>query len=385
MQNLIFNLIMTLMLSFQPALAGPHLNWDLNDVTYLMPLPQTADQENLIDWSESLLPTQILQELPRLTPGAELGTVTRTIKVFGVRVDPCFQANPMAPCQAQVRFVWQPLVIGVQGRATTQDAAYHSFYNLTDSQFQNLLQALQAWKSRFVTNATRTNGLALQVHPILASSPQALTEFNRLILSHLQSAKLSRATAMVLRGGGNMWAFTGLDLSTAQDGSTLLIPIRIPRLTQAAQTFVNQAVPFDSFEESAIVPSPVQVEDNFGDFVKLAKKNHFLTEAELNQALKSAAKFENPRFFNSENLDCMSCHLAQPVRTWTEPEFAKKNPVAPVFAETYTNPRHNLENTTTELLNTGQLRGLGYFGWNAVISQRVIHDSAEVADQLNAR
>lgn len=91
----------------------------------------------------------------------------------------------------------------------------------------------------------------------------------------------------------------------------------------------------------------------------------------------------NPHLFNPENMDCASCHVAQPARVWLERNRSDLGLETLWNQHAYKNPRHNLKNISPDLKNTHIIRAFGYFGENIAISQRVIHESAETADAIN--
>ncbi len=82
-------------------------------------------------------------------------------------------------------------------------------------------------------------------------------------------------------------------------------------------------------------------------------------------------------------MDCVSCHVTQPGIHWV----LNKRPELKVdqlwSSEIYRNAKYDLSNMSTEVWNTQMIRGLGYFGENLAISQRVVNESAEVADAIN--
>ena len=82
-------------------------------------------------------------------------------------------------------------------------------------------------------------------------------------------------------------------------------------------------------------------------------------------------------------MDCFCCLVALSDRSWFEKNRSDLglHPIADAFA--YKNSHYNLENKSTNVHNTQSLRAFGYFGHELAISQRVINESAAVADQIN--
>lgn len=356
--------------------------WDLNDVTYLMPLPQTVGGDGLLRLESparggALLPVSMVNQLPVLAIDRTRPEVNSTLRVMAVRIDPCFPLPTPQSCQRQIRLAWQPIEINRRNEVETVDAALHSFYVLQDWEFANLLKEINAWKSKHSVN---TKYMPLQVHPAWAAekdSSPALADFQKIILKYAGVENFSRVTAMVLRGNGDMWAFAGFE---PRGGKLELLPI--PRLNRLSQSFINMAVPADHFSGGGISPVPKGA-DTFNNIAAESLRMGEGTEDTIREEVRAAFRIENPKFFNPENMDCVSCHVAQPAIHWV----LNKRPELQVeklwSQEIYGNPKYHLKNTSAEIWNTQQIRALGYFGKNVAISQRVINESAEVADFIN--
>lgn len=364
------------------ALVHAQVPWTLNDVSYLMPLPKKLDDGGLIRLQSSglggaVLPQSALAKIPTLSLGHSQEEVFRTLRVMGVRIDPCFPLPTPQSCQRQVRLVWQPLDIHPRFGVRTVDAALHSFYILNDQQFSDLLKDLQQWKKQ---HNVSTAGLPLQLHPAWAvdgTNSSALQDFNEVILKYVGVQNLSRVTAMVLRGAGDMWAFVGYNF---EQGQLKLFPV--PRIQRSAQTFVNLAVPADQFANGQILPRP-EGDDTFNNLME--DSGQMLdNDALLLKEFKAITRIEDPREFTPENMDCVSCHVAQQARTWSILNRRDLGLADLWSKDKYSNAAHNMENKSTELLNTQSIRAFGYFDRSTVISQRVINESAEVADAVNA-
>lgn len=352
-----------------------------------MPLPKVIGEDNLLRMKSEgqfgvLLPRQVVDVVPPLSPVMTANETEETLRVIAVRIDPCFPLPTPMACQKQIRLVWQPLEVGFRGRIETVDAALHSFYVLADAEFDNLIQDLANWKTKF---NSETKNVPLQVHPAWKNdgdqSP-SLKEFNEIVKKYAGVKKLTRVTSMVVRGAGDMWAFAGFEVKNNQ-----LKLFTVPRLDRQSQAFVNFAVPADHFDRGMISPQPTG-DDSFSKIttnsdryqIGNTKPEH---EETILKELRAMHRIENPHNFNPENMDCVSCHVALPARIWLETNRADLllNPVADAAA--YKNSKYNLENKSTNIHNTQILRAFGYFNVEIAISQRVINESAEVADLIN--
>ncbi|WP_413288676.1 hypothetical protein [Bdellovibrio sp. HCB337] len=356
--------------------------WDLNDVSYLMPLPSQVGPDNLLGIEApgrggALLPPRLLASVPPLTVTHTEQQTLEALRVIAVRIDPCFPLPTPQSCQRQIRIVWQPIEEGRLNQTQTIDAALHSFYVLNEKEFGDLLNDLQTWKTK---HSVKTEGLALQVHPawnLQKDQSPALIDFNNIIKKFAGAENLSRVTAMVLRGAGDMWAFQGFEV---KNGGLQIL--KIPRINHGSQAFLNFAVPADHFDRGQISPEP-KAPDTINQIIRNSDKLSAGNEELIRQEVTAALRIENPKNFNPENLDCVSCHVAQPAREWAQRKRGDITIADLVQGFGYQNPRYNLSNSTKILSNTQMIRAFGYFIQEASISQRVINESAEVADLIN--
>lgn len=360
-----------------------HAAWDLNDVSYLMPLPATVGDDQLLGLEApgnggALLPPAFVEKIPVLAFGMNREETNAALRVIAVRIDPCFPLPTPQSCQRQIRLVWQPIEMSRRNQVQTVDAALHSFYVLTDAEFKSLLKDIGSWKKKY---KVKTDLVPLQVHPAWATegdrSP-ALADFHNVVKKYAGVGNLTRVTAMVLRGAGDMWAFAGFEV---RNGDLEMAPV--PRLNgRLSQAFINVAVPADQFAGGGISPTP-KGDDTFNNIAAESVRLGEGTEELIRQEVKAAFRVENPKNFNPENMDCVSCHVAQPAIQWVLNKRPELKADQIWNSEIYKNAKYDLKNMSPELSNTQMIRGLGYFGRNMAISQRVINESAEVADLLN--
>lgn len=358
--------------------------WNLNDVSYLLPLPGKIGQDSLIRLETlggkgRVLPKTSVDQLPPLVMSVGRQETDQALRVVSIRLDPCFVTTAPERCEKQIRFVWQPILKNSSGSVQTEDAALHSFYVLTDSEFSSLLSDLQVWKKKF---QIKTEGLPLQVLPALlapmANNP-ALMELQNVFLKYVGESNLTKLTAMVLRGGADMWVFMQFDII---DGKLVQQPIA--RLNgKMTQAFVNQVGQAKNFGRVFVTPEPATL-----DYPKtiLSPSEELGPEQDpkIQSEYEILNRLEDPTKFHANNMDCVSCHIAQPAKQWAQREKSHLN-LQDLWANSlFQSARHNLQNTSPGLWHTQMIRGFGYFGSRPAISQRVINESAAVADSLEA-
>jgi hypothetical protein len=347
--------------------------WELNELSYLFPLPEPLAENHL--WGTStpgrhgtLLPRSVYAELPMLVVPRDREWLYENLRVVAARIDPCFREghDESAPCRRQIRFVWQPMEI-VRGSWTTLDAAVHTFHELSEDEWKKLRLGLFALKTKFPMDSS----LPLQVHPLLSRSPQGtqFRELSRLLHSFTGPANLVRATAMTVNTQGTVWVFTGFDI---KDGVATRIPV--PRTKNVAQAFFTSLEnPFEY--KSTMNPFPA----NESPFLRIlqdsAAAEREMKEEELVEGVRSAINALNPLRSNPGTIDCASCHAARAVPTWAKAKFNGWNWEG-LFGKDLFRSSANLADTTPQPRRTNLLRAFGYFGSDPVISPRTVFETA---------
>ena len=365
------------------------VSWGLNDVTYIMPLPLNAKENNLLKLQSEgvkgvMIPEAMVMQLPFMDMEHEKAQINTMTRLMTVRIDNCFPLPTPQSCQKQIRMVWQP-VLEKDGVITTVDAAFHSFYVLTDEEFTSLLQDLKSWKKKYQKRESFAASEALDIHPYWKhdkDESHALLDFNTLITKYAGEKNLTRVTVMVLRRMNDVWGFLGAEVKEGK-----LEVGAIPRLDgKTSQMFFNSLRDINQYVGAMMNPSPLKPEANLNTFINKATNSEVFTEQELVGNLQSAFAIENPNLFNPESMDCVNCHIAQSSREWLVAKITSTTTIDQNLfsAFKYMNASYNLENKSTQVFNTHQLRGVGYFGQNLAISQRVINESAVVAEWLSA-
>jgi hypothetical protein len=363
-------LILGVMGSFSfPAFAQA---WDLNDVSYLFPLPTSATDANYLK-AKDFVPypwfTTNLADadgFPFALDSTQLSTSTidqfrsiasagfNSIRLLAVRIDPCFRDLYSDPCRPQIRAIWQP----VDGSFSTVDASMHTFYDFNKEEFQNIANQLQQLKTKY---GVVTQGLPLQIHPGFKQSGFS-KDFFALLKTFLRQDHLTRIAFMKLLGAEFQWRFQGFNV---KDGK--LVPIEIPLHSDVQQTFAvhGGGIPPGTLELSSEDLSRVQ---NGEDLNKVL--------------LDYALRIENPRINIPGVTDCLSCHAAGGVKG-SAAAALQLNPIPTVAAVVGLIGKYNLQNVTNDREDPIHFRGFGFVFGNASISDRVIIESAMVADLMN--
>ena len=349
--------------------------FSMNDLTILLPLPTVDDYSSLLSPQShgdkgTLLPKEVYSRLPRLLPDEETSSLYKNmLRVIAIRLDPCFaEGSGPVRCKRQIRLVWQPLFES-DGEMITRDAAIHTFYEFNESEWQ---QVLDSWKQISRTDTQEP----LQVHPTILAEGYTGTYWNTLkkvLLKNCGNKNLTRATAMNVMNGEQVWIFAGMDVT-----ATELIPIQIPRIGRTAQGIIMGTANTDEFTGS-MRPPPTQ--DPELEALLQDSRAMKLNERETKELIRRIYAYENPKLNNPGTLDCVSCHVAQSARQWAENTFAHWDWENDIQKFAYV-ASQNTANSSGMMFKANHFRALGYFQKQPMISQRVSNETAETSATL---
>lgn len=369
---------------------GGQTSLDLNDVSWLFPLPDWDHRDQLLGLDASgdqgaLLPRALYDQLVKLVPDQELSDTHDRIKIVSVRVDPCFPATvpPAAPaCARQIRLVAQPVISHAQlaslgsNQLSTDDATIHLFYTLDVATFGNLVDDVYALKMKAGDD---TRG-PLDVHPVMKSKGldgEYAKALKALILKYAGDATLTRIAEMNVQAfsdqdkrTGFVWSFVMFD----RDGSSLTHE-QIARVEADAQG-VQQAGT-DASRAGSLNPSPPN--DDFETLMTTTDTAQ-ADDYTLESAFKSALTFENPNRSSPRAVDCGSCHAASRSRTAAE---LQRSMDTSSYAERFDDSAFDLRRVDQTPTDPHTLRAFGYFFDQTAFSQRTINDSAVTARALS--
>lgn len=353
--------------------------WDLNDVSLLLPLPQRAGEEVLL-WGSTtqggqgvLLPSGVFQALPRISSDLDVQTLYHhALRVIAVRLYPCFPetSSLVRACQRQVRLVMQPLVFE-EGSWAALDSAIHLFYQLTDPEWARLLAALKPARG-----PSLTLGLPLQIHPVLRREGLSGPFWKRLsarILSFLGEKRLIRATAMSVNPLGSVWFFGGVNVHSG--GISVL---SIPRIKETLQGFLVDAGTMGNENfRSAGSPMPDTEPTMKRILFDSRSAKAELRPQEIQRGVSEALRLQNPRLYHSGTADCVSCHVSPAVSFWASRNFPRWN-WSRLFPKDLFRGGGNPANATVNPGRANVLRAFGYFDRDPIISPRTVNESSDV-------
>lgn len=365
--------------------------WNVNDVSILFDLPKNNEELSYMIGADSkLFSTSVHDLMKPLVTGAEdmPKEEYKALRVVGARIDPCFKYVPTAnKCFAQMRLVWQPIGRTKLGDYVAMDAGVHTFYELNSTEFKSLLARMSALKNKMEKSGVSTTNAPLNIHPALKNSKTRMafmTEMKSIVTEFGSKKNLSRATFMKLFTEKIWWAFGGFEF---KNGET--IRMKIARMDEKEEVinFFNDDFNAPMGMRGAVVPelkNPTKADD-LSELLKGYTYTFSTPEgkAYVKKSFETLDKVENPNHFNSENMDCVHCHMASSARAWLEYKDRA------VYQANYKTPYRfnapNTTNTSANIKNPKSLRIFGYLGATTAIGQRVINESVEVTRILNSK
>lgn len=362
------------------------------DISILYPLPENITNGLLLrpgDNAEigSLIPIDFFNQIPKLNE-SEMSDVYENLRALSIRLDSCAPSpNSVEKCAAQIRIVWQPLKANEDGSVSTDDVSLHTFYSIPTKELLDIFTEIETYKKSFLRKIAKQSNLAtnekvrivgsvednyLAIHPILkfeGMQGEFAGKLKSIFLGRIGQGHLTKLTFMRNLGSG-IWNFGGFDVKNQQ-----LSLISVAHLNQHDQYFYNSSKTKLDFVDGGPVPAVVEG-DFFTGIISDSIKASLLTEAEVIESVKAAARVESPLFNSASTVDCVGCHTAQIARIWAlvnRPDLNLPNFIAPLAYQS----NFDLTNFSSRPEDTTNLRAFGYFEDRPAISQRVINETAE--------
>ncbi len=391
-----FLALVTALSSASSAFAVEKISLDLNDVSILIPLPENESEFQKVSTARSLIPESIHEELVKSMPESDQSAIRALYPKWiavAYRFDPCFREHFTDQCQRQVRVSWQPW-ISSNGKGSTTQGALHTFYPVSDTEWPSLMTALRKIKQNSVTfsNAS-TAGIPLGVHP--GFSRGGLTgsfskELHKIVKPWILDSRMSvLAVSLPIQGGAQtvMKRFYVFDPKAVYR----LTPIWISYSTEFEIRYGNASHRGDSTHEfSEALPASLKPV-NSSDDLRFVLKNSLELSRDRSKLIAMAdvqRRITDPTKHAALTADCLSCHASGPVGAWLDQKLTANEKATlkePLFINGRSNPgKYNLKNTSANPTSLARFRAFGYEGSEVHILDRVIDESALVAEKLNA-
>jgi hypothetical protein len=374
---------------------------DVNDVSYLWPSPIDVKEANDLVPLSKLIPEKVFHNLIGFSQGQKLqGTQLDTPlevqdpvreisnwRLAAMRIDPC--APSPTSCLQEVRLVVQPL-LAAEGLITHYDYALHIIFELSAGEPQNSEALSNLWKKLLQLKlqnkefGIETTGIPLRTHPGFKRAGFR-SQLQEITLAAIQKSKLKKITFIGAALAQGPWVFfQGLvkdesyileaDVSLNNQAFGHVIPMAPGYGGVLSPLPTNKNWP--ASEDQFFGPS---VNDLFYEGILDLKKPAILsnqTESKVFKKEDIVHAIDNPKISNRMNTDCFSCHTVTS-RTYLL-ELEKYDSVFRFKAPN----NHTTLDAVVINKSTTNFRVFGWFGSRSVASQRVINESADVADKI---
>lgn len=378
--------------------------WTTNELSILLPLPRVSDLSSAIPLKAAITLEQMglaagqtvsaqQPDAPKMMSGFNGKKIAATdfesTYLVGIRIDPCFKETFADVCRKQMRLVWQPLAIE-GGRIEAVDGAIHTFHDLSDKNFDAVLEQMKRLNSEYKIIFQENSDL--QVHPVLKKAgyqSQYYKRLSALLRATLKHSHLTRIALMELHAMGEFWDFFAVDFG--RDGA--VTKVRIPDFPTTTVEFSNI---FQRPEEA--IAEHMRFGSAQDDFVKLRQslKGRFAFKGVFGPGGGDKFSATDPRvaasptFFNSPI-----------IRFLKDSEQFPKSDFSALKAKVdeVNNPNRHLPGTidcvschTTQTitsffkgdsLQAKSIRAFGYFKDTPSISQRTKNETDMIVRALN--
>jgi len=352
--------------------AGPPLPaLGMNDVSVLLPIPTKANAGSYLGPTSEgakgpLLSKASYDQIPKFGMEPVEGLDYAIMRVIGMRFDACFPAP--AGCEPQIRLVMQPIT----PTGDALDSAIHLFYRLTEEEIAKVVERLRQLRAA----TPETKDAPLQVSPAIVAQGvdgAYATGLRDLVLEFAGEQNFSRMT-FFLRAPPiqEEWFFGGFD---RKDG--VLTKLDIVGVGKGNQRVDRPETP-EGFEY-VFTPEGNKPEDTSALIVSATAKT--APPEKVKAALEGFVRIENPKKYGPDQLPCAGCHVSTVVTEFAKASLGLDPDALP---DAYKSSR-DLSLSTEVGKTVKSLRAFGYFEKKAMISKRVINESAEIADDLEKR
>ncbi len=337
----------------------------LNDLTWLLPL-DPLDAVSPFPGAAELLPLGSFTRLTTAEPVVR--TDLARLRLVAFRFDLCDRATT-APCaedaDAILRLVLQPVF---PGPALADDIALHAFFPVPRAEVPAVVDELRGLAAQY--GLARES--ALQVNTAFTTDADYRAKLGAFLSRYAKSTRLFRLTLFGQESehAAIVWVFRGEEM---QGGSLQPIPIADVNATSQEVLLFGG----DSYLVTPLADAP----PGFGRAVMETTFRNS-SSAEQLESVRSLLAVDSPKLHTSATAQCVSCHLAT---TLLAPRSTDAGIDLIPLTERFTAPPFDLTPLGSQSARTRTLRALGYFGATALVSQRVVNETANVVGEVERR
>ena len=358
---------------------GPSRPLGLNDVTILTPLPPAAAPVLLratdaADDGTALVPRELFA---RLTADDGFGRAVmrparyELLELVAVRFDLCDRGLPGACPEAEdgrMRLVFQPIVREATFGARADDVGFHAFYAIRNAEISGAVATL-----RELAGTVPEPGGVLRVSPAL-SAPEPEAYASKLGAFVRRYGGETRLVRLTMNAQPETMSQVGWALRGVEKRGDAFADIAVVGTQATLESVVTSGSSFDVTPTTGIPPA---LTNTLSNSVFLAADT-----ATQRQYLAEFAAVDNPLSHTAETVACFACHVSTFVLHARSSATANDLGTLPGrYTSTYELSTEGGKSAVTQRT----IRALGYLGRDAMISQRVVNETAQTLTELEQR
>jgi hypothetical protein len=361
-----------------PGDPGPYVPLGLNDATILAPVPATASSAlmratDLMDDGTPLVPRALFDRLNTEPFPEAFGNPVvfpeeyDRLQLVAVRFELCDRNLP-GPCTGEadgrLRLVLQPFS---DNRDGFEDTGFHAFYAIPFAEIAAFVKELRA----LATIQKAPTKAPLDVSPALAAGNAEYKEKLRALVRRVAGEKTFVRLTMNAQPkflSQVRWVLRGVE---KKNGA--LASVVIPGIAESTEQIITSGR--TGFEDRPVSDTPKGMAEAIDD-MKFAAAS----DARKRELLAVLAAADNPNTSAPDTVSCIACHVStQVMHARTTSMGIDATSIQGVYTSTYD------LSVTGKLRDGRSTRALGWIGREAMISQRVVNDTAQLLVELEAR
>lgn len=354
---------------------GPLPDLGMNDLTILVPLPASQTAPVILRAGDAVADGTSL--LPRAQFDRVVGASTPTPEVtadaydrthlVAVRFDLCDHGAP-GPCpksgDARMRLVFQPFLDG----NGADDVGFHAFYTIAEAEVPAAVRALGEL-AKLRVGPAEPLGPSAALAQGKKEYADALRAFVRTYGGEKRLVRLT-LNAQPAFAAAIRWTFRGVE---KKNGA-----FEDMKITGSTET--TQGILLVGDASYTVTPAT----DTPAGLALALDKTRFdaASDADKRAALGALVAADDPSKHGPDTVSCAACHTSTVV-LHTRAKAMSVDPAT--LPGTYATPRDRSIAGGKSATTDRTLRALGWLRTEPMISQRVVHDTALVLDDLAAR
>jgi hypothetical protein len=358
---------------------GPSRTLGLNDITILAPLPpaETPVLLRATDASDdgtALVPRELFA---RLTADDGFGRAVlrperyELLEIVAVRFDLCDRGLPGACPETddgRLRLVFQPIVREPAFGTSADDVGFHAFYAIRHAELSAAVAAL-----RELAGSVPDQSGVLRISPAL-SAPDHEAYASKLAAFVRRYGGETRLLRLTMNAQPETMSQVGWALRGVEKQGDAFVDMSVVGTQEKLELVVTSGSSFTVSPTTGVPPALI-------DTISSSTFNAADSTTQR-QYLAELGAVDNPHTHTAETVACFACHVS----TFVMHERSSATSIDPAtLPGRYTSPFDLSTEGGKSAVTQRTIRALGYLRRDAMISQRVVNETAQTLTELEQR